>query len=88
MLSARLNLAQRGEFGLQLTNHGQKDQTKDDQAMQLDQKGNFPFISVLVTGGHTEFALTRGVGLHTVMGFTIDTAIGTYLDRVSNILIK
>ena len=44
-------------------------------------KIQFPFLSVLVTGGHTEIILTRGVGLHTVMGFTVDIAIGTFLDR-------
>ena len=38
---------------------------------------------MLVTGGHTEIILTRGVGLHTVMGFTIDIAIGTFLDRIA-----
>jgi tRNA A37 threonylcarbamoyltransferase TsaD len=27
--------------------------------------------------------LTRGVGLHTVMGFTIDIGIGTFLDSVA-----
>lgn len=45
---------------------------------------SFPFLAVLATGGHTEIVLTRGVGLHTVMGFTIDIAIGNYLDRVGN----
>lgn len=36
---------------------------------------------MLVTGGHTEIVLTRGVGLHTVMGITVDIAIGNFLDR-------
>ena len=56
--------------------------------MVLAEKGlidqiHFPFLSVLVTGGHTEIILSRGVGLHTVMGFTVDIAIGTFLDRVA-----
>ena len=56
--------------------------------MVLAEKGlidkiQFPFLSVLVTGGHTEIVLTRGVGLHTVMGFPIDIAIGTFLDRIA-----
>ena len=38
---------------------------------------------MLATGGHTEIVLTRGVGLHTVMGFTIDIGIGTFLDSVA-----
>ena len=50
----------------------------------LDRKGAFPFLGVLVTGGHTEFVLSRGVGLHTIMGLTIDTAVGSYLDKAAN----
>ena len=51
-------------------------------------ESEFPFLSVLVTGGHTEFVLTRGVGLHTIMGFTVDIAVGSYLDRVAKIFEK
>ena len=43
-------------------------------------------MAVIVTGGHTEFVLTRGVGLHTVLGFSIDVAIGNYLDRLGQIV--
>ena len=55
---------------------------------QLEKRAQFPFLAVLVTGGHTEFVLTRGVGLHTIMGFTIDIAVGNYLDRISRLLGK
>ena len=41
---------------------------------------DFPYLSVLATGGHTEIILTRGVGLHTIMGMTVDLSIGSYLD--------
>jgi N6-L-threonylcarbamoyladenine synthase len=51
----------------------------EDQDKHMD----FPFLSVLATGGHTEIVLTRGVGLHTVMGFTIDIGVGTFLDRTA-----
>lgn len=44
----------------------------------------FPFISVIATGAHTELVLTRGVGLHTVLGYDIDIAIGRVLDRSAN----
>jgi tRNA A37 threonylcarbamoyltransferase TsaD len=43
----------------------------------------FPFISALVTGKHTELILTRGVGLHTILGMTIDVAVGECLDKAS-----
>jgi tRNA A37 threonylcarbamoyltransferase TsaD len=42
---------------------------------------DFPFISVIATGAHTELILTRGVGLHTILGFDVDIAIGRMLDR-------
>jgi len=41
---------------------------------------DFPYLSVLATGGHTELVLTRGVGLHTIMGMTVDIAVGTFID--------
>lgn len=44
---------------------------------------DFPYLSVLATGGHTEIILTRGVGLHTIMGITIDIAVGTFLDNIT-----
>lgn len=53
-------------------------------ARMHDEKNmDFPFLSVVVTGGHTEIVLTRGVGLHTVMGFTVDVPVGNYLDKVA-----
>ena len=50
---------------------------------ELQDKADFPYLAVLVTGAHTEIVLTRGVGLHTVMGFSIDIGIGTFLDSVA-----
>jgi tRNA A37 threonylcarbamoyltransferase TsaD len=38
---------------------------------------------VLVSGGHTEIVLTRGVGLHVIMGFSIDLALGSFIDSVA-----
>lgn len=48
-----------------------------------ENQAKFPYLTVLVTGGHTEIVLTRGVGLHTILGFTIDLALGAYLDRIA-----
>jgi N6-L-threonylcarbamoyladenine synthase len=41
----------------------------------------FPYISLLFTGKHTEIVLTRGVGLHTILGMTIDSAVGECFDK-------
>lgn len=64
--------------------------TRFNQAHQSDQdKVNprtvplekFPYVTLLITGKHTEIVLTRGVGLHTILGMTIDTAVGECLDK-------
>ena len=44
-------------------------------------KVEFPYLSVLCTGKHTQIVLTRGVGMHTIMGMTKDNAVGQVLDR-------
>ena len=36
---------------------------------------------MLATGKHTEIVLTRGVGLHTIIGMTIDSAVGEAFDK-------
>lgn len=41
----------------------------------------FPYVSALCTGKHTEIILTQGVGAHTTLGMTRDRAIGSALDR-------
>ena len=43
-------------------------------------------MSVLATGKHTEIVLNRGVGLHTILGITIDIAVGDVLDKASNLI--
>ena len=47
---------------------------------------DFPYISVLVTGAHTELVLTQGVGMHTIFGMTQDTAIGNCVDSLAVII--
>ena len=41
---------------------------------------------MLCTGKHTELVLTRGTGLHTIVGMTIDIAAGNCLDRFAKII--
>ena len=38
---------------------------------------------MLITGKHTELVLTRGVGLHTILGLTIDIAVGNCVDKAA-----
>jgi len=46
-------------------------------------QADFPYLTLLVTGGHTEIVLTRGVGLHTIMGISVDITLGVFLDNVT-----
>lgn len=43
----------------------------------------FPFAALLLSGGHTMLALCKGVGSYSVIGSTLDDALGEALDKVS-----
>lgn len=51
-------------------------------------KLKFPYLSVLLTGKHAEIVLNRGVGLHTVMGMSIDSGIGECIDKAFKQFLK
>ena len=42
----------------------------------------FPFLLLLVSGGHSQFLLVRGVGDYERLGTTIDDAIGELRDQI------
>lgn len=46
----------------------------------------FPFLVLLVSGGHTQILLVQGVGTYTVLGHTLDDAVGEAFDKVAKIL--
>jgi N6-L-threonylcarbamoyladenine synthase len=46
----------------------------------------FPFVSALVSGGHTFFVIVDAPGSYRVMGGTIDDAAGEAYDKVSRML--
>lgn len=52
----------------------------DDPAPQ------FPFLSLVVSGGHTTLYLAEGVGRYTVLSQTIDDAAGEAYDKVARML--
>ena len=58
-----------------------------DKARQglLEKRASFPFLTLLVTSSNLEFVLTRGVGMHTIFGLSVDVGIGNYLDHISKI---
>ncbi|MEQ1771007.1 MAG: tRNA (adenosine(37)-N6)-threonylcarbamoyltransferase complex transferase subunit TsaD [Devosia sp.] len=46
----------------------------------------FPYLLLLVSGGHSQFVLVRGVGHYERWGSTIDDALGEAFDKVAKLL--
>jgi N6-L-threonylcarbamoyladenine synthase len=47
---------------------------------------NFPFLSLIVSGGHTELTIVREKGVYEVLGSTLDDAAGEAFDKVGKLL--
>ena len=46
----------------------------------------FPFVALLVSGGHTQLMLVEGVGRYTLLGETLDDAAGEAFDKTAQLL--
>ncbi len=46
----------------------------------------FPALALLISGGHTELVLVRGIGDYEIIGKTRDDAVGEAFDKVARIL--
>jgi len=55
-------------------------------ALQNHARLSFPFLCLVVSGGHTLLVHVMGVGKYRVMGQTIDDAAGEAFDKVAKIL--
>ena len=56
-------------------------------APMLEEKApEFPFIALLVSGGHTMLAEVKGIGQYTILGQTLDDAVGEAFDKTAKIL--
>lgn len=51
-----------------------------------DERPNFPFVALLVSGGHTQFMAVRGVGDYELLGETVDDAAGEAFDKTAKLL--
>lgn len=54
--------------------------------MLEEQKPTFPFLALLVSGGHTLLAQVKGIGNYEVLGETLDDAVGECFDKIAKIL--
>ncbi len=55
-------------------------------ALLNDPAPRFPFLSFVVSGGHTTLYLARGIGEYEVLGQTIDDAVGEAYDKVARLM--
>ncbi|MBP0573324.1 tRNA (adenosine(37)-N6)-threonylcarbamoyltransferase complex transferase subunit TsaD, partial [Mycobacterium tuberculosis] len=46
----------------------------------------FPYLMLLVSGGHSQFVAVDGLGRYTRMGTTIDDALGEAFDKTAKLL--
>ena len=51
-----------------------------------NKKIHFPFLSLLLTGGHTQIYLVENIGNYKLLGETVDDAVGESFDKVAKML--
>lgn len=54
--------------------------------MLEDERPEFPFLALLVSGGHTQLVHVRGVGRYELLGESLDDAAGEAFDKVAKLL--
>jgi len=55
-------------------------------SVQLDRAVAFPYVALLVSGGHTSLYLARALGDYALLGATRDDAAGEAFDKVAKLL--
>ena len=54
--------------------------------MLEEQPPEFPFVALLVSGGHTQLVRVDGIGQYELLGETLDDAAGEAFDKVAKLL--
>ncbi|NPA32587.1 MAG: tRNA (adenosine(37)-N6)-threonylcarbamoyltransferase complex transferase subunit TsaD [Aquificae bacterium] len=52
----------------------------------LEKRVEYPFLALIVSGGHTDFYLVRDFGRYEFLGGTLDDAVGEAYDKVAKML--
>ena len=53
---------------------------------KLNSELNYPYLLLLISGGHTQFLNVQGLGSYTRLGTTIDDAVGEAFDKTAKLL--
>lgn len=54
--------------------------------VRLTNNTPFPYLMLLVSGGHCQFLVVHGVGQYSLLGGTVDDALGEAFDKVAKML--
>ena len=52
----------------------------------MENKVNFPYLLLLISGGHTQFLIVKNVNEYKQLGTTIDDALGEAFDKTAKML--
>jgi N6-L-threonylcarbamoyladenine synthase len=55
-------------------------------SMLEEQSPDFPFLALLVSGGHTQLVAVEGVGRYRLLGESLDDAVGEAFDKTAKLL--
>ncbi|KAI5844943.1 Spc98 family-domain-containing protein, partial [Morchella snyderi] len=72
---------------LEITTPTQKSKIIQQPAPTPTEAPQFPFLTLLVSGGHTQVVHSRGLTSHTVLVDTLDIALGDMLDKCGRQLV-
>ena len=53
---------------------------------KLNSKLSYPYLLLLISGGHTQFLSVKGLGKYKRLGTTIDDAVGEAYDKIAKLL--
>ena len=53
---------------------------------RLENNLNFPYLVLLVTGGHTMLIIAHKIGKYQILGLTLDDALGEAYDKIAKLL--
>jgi len=54
--------------------------------VRLTEDVGFPYVLLLISGGHSQFVLVKGVGEYKILGTTLDDAAGECFDKCAKLL--
>jgi N6-L-threonylcarbamoyladenine synthase len=57
-----------------------------ERFQETNPKNFFPFLALLVSGGHTQIMMVKAIGDYTILGETLDDAVGEAFDKTAKLL--